>query len=164
MPSKMKRVLSKLTLAGAGFIMTSMISHQALAAPTVIELVQVPCQFLGIEEDHGFKSTKKADCETINEKTGAARLQKAEVMTLKPGEYIFRVSNKNVPYELGFWLREKDYNWANPVHKLTKTSISGGGMHLGKTLEYKVTLEPGEYLFSCPLNTTPDYSLIVLDS
>jgi hypothetical protein len=24
-----------------------------------------------------------------------------------------------------------------------------------------VTLEPGEYLYSCPLNTTPNYRLVV---
>ncbi|MEH6476838.1 MAG: hypothetical protein V7727_14195 [Sneathiella sp.] len=161
---KMKTSTGKIGIAAAGLIAASTFSYQAIAAPTIIELVQVPCQFLDIEKDHGFSSSKKADCETINEKTGVERLQKAEVMKLKPGEYIFRVSNENVPYELGFWLREKDYNWANPVHKLTKTSVSGGGMHLGTTLDYKVTLEPGEYLFSCPLNTTPDYSLIVSDS
>lgn len=164
MLTTMKSFAGRIGIAVAGLIAASTFSYQATAAPTIIELVQVPCQFLDIEKDHGFTSSKKADCETINEKTGAERLQNAEVMKLKPGEYIFRVSNKNVPYELGFWLREKDYNWANPVHKLTKTSVSGGGMHLGTTLEYKVTLEPGEYLFSCPLNTTPDYSLIVSDS
>jgi len=136
----------------------------ARAEPTVIELVQVPCQFLDIEEDQGFKSQRQADCEAINKRTAAERLTKAKVLKLKPGEYIFRVTNKNVPYELGFWLREKDYNWANPLHKLTKISVSGGGMVMGKTIDYKVTLKAGEYLYSCPLNTTPDYRLIVSDS
>ena len=47
------------------------------------------------------------------------------------------------------------------IHKLTKTSVSGGGLSPGKTRDYAVTLEPGEYVFSCPLNTTPDYRLVV---
>ncbi len=47
------------------------------------------------------------------------------------------------------------------LHKLTKTSVSGGGLSPGKTRDYAVTLEPGEYVFSCPLNTTPDYRLVV---
>ena len=65
------------------------------------------------------------------------------------------------PRPLGFWLRDKDYNWLNPVHKLTKTSVSGGGLTLGKTQDYAVELKPGEYVYSCPLNTTPDYRLVV---
>ena len=74
---------------------------------------------------------------------------------------MFRVTNKNVPYELGFWLREHDYNWKNPVHKVSKISVSGGGLDLGKTKDYVVDLKPGEYLYSCPLNPTPDYKLVV---
>ncbi|MBT5918489.1 MAG: hypothetical protein HOH26_08155, partial [Alphaproteobacteria bacterium] len=73
----------------------------------------------------------------------------------------FRVTNKNVPYELGFWVREKGYNWKNPMHLATKTSVSGGGLVTGKTQDYEVTLKPGEYVYSCPLNPTPDYRLVV---
>ena len=83
------------------------------------------------------------------------------MIELEPGAYVFRVTNKDVPYELGFWLREHDYNWANPLHKVTKISISGGGLKPGTTRDYEVELEPGEYLYSCPLNTTPDYRLVV---
>ncbi len=138
----------------------SLFALPAEAAET-IELVQVPCQFLDIEADQGFKSTAKADCEKINAATAEQRLQGAKVLELKSGDYVFRVSNKNVPYELGFWLREKDYDWRNPLHKLTKTSVSGGGLMTGVSRDYEVSLKPGEYLFSCPLNTTPDYRLVV---
>ncbi len=128
----------------------------------VITLTQTPCQFLESEpQDHGFTSSSKADCEAINGKTGKDRLAKAKVMRLKAGDYVFRVTNKNVPYQLGFWIREADYNWLNPLHKATKTSVSGGGLTQGKTQDYKVTLKPGEYLYSCPLNPTPDYKIIV---
>ncbi len=87
------------------------------AAPQVIELTQTPCQFLESENgvDQGFKSTQKADCEAINAKTGAERLAKAKVLELAPGSYVFRVTNKDVPYELGFWLREADYDGRNPL-------------------------------------------------
>jgi len=47
------------------------------------------------------------------------------------------------------------------IHKLTKTSISGGGLTIGTTQDYEVELSEGDYLYSCPLNTTPDYSLVV---
>ena len=139
------------------------ISFAAAEDVTVINLTQTACQFVESENgiDHGYTSAEQADCEEINAKTGAERLASAEVLTLKPGKYIFRVTNKNVPYSLGFWVREKDYNWANPLHKLNKTSVSGGGLDTGTTLDYEVELKEGEYLYSCPLNTTPDYKLIV---
>ncbi len=131
-------------------------------AAQVIELTQTPCQFIEPEGgDKAYPSTSKAECDAINAASGQARVADAEVMTLKPGDYIFRVTNRSVAYSLGFWLREADYDWKNPIHKLTKTSVSGGGLKTGVALDYAVTLKPGEYLYSCPLNTTPDYRLVV---
>ncbi len=129
----------------------------------VIVLTQVGCQFLEPENgiDRGFETAKSADCEKINAETGAQRLAAAKVLRLKPGKYIFRVINKDVPYELGFWLREKDYDWRNPLHRLSKISVSGGGLTVGKSQDYEIELEEGEYLYSCPLNPTPNYRLIV---
>ncbi len=131
--------------------------------PKVIVLTQVGCQFLESENgvDHKFKTTKKADCDAINARTGNERLAKAKVMQVAPGEYEFRVVNENVPYELGFWLRSKGYDWRNLIHKFTKTSVSGGGLMPGMTKSYRVKLDPGEYVYSCPLNPTPDYRLVV---
>ena len=40
---------------------------------------------------------------------------------------------------------------------------AGGGLTLGETKDYEVTLEPGEYEYSCPLNPTPDYRIVVAD-
>jgi hypothetical protein len=129
----------------------------------VIVLTQIPCQFIESESgvDHGFKTTKKADCEGINRRTGDARLAKAGIIELKPGKYVFRVTNRNVPYTLGFWLRSKGYDWRNPLHRITKISVSGGGLETGKTKDYTANLEAGEYVYSCPLNPTPDYRIIV---
>jgi hypothetical protein len=133
------------------------------AEPTVVDLTQVGCQFLESENgvDHKYRPKAAEDCNAINAKSGAQRLAAAGPLELKPGKYIFRVTNKNVPYTLGFWLREHDYSPGNPIHKLSKTSVSGGGLTLGKTRDYEVELKPGKYLFSCPLNPTPDYPLVV---
>ncbi|MGP1614552.1 MAG: hypothetical protein ACTS5Y_05780, partial [Pollutimonas bauzanensis] len=73
-----------------------------------------------------------------------------------PGRYIFRVTNKDVPYELGFWLRG-----AGLTGRATLPSVSGGGLTQGVTKDYAIELKPGEYAYSCPLNPTPDYRLIV---
>jgi len=128
------------------------------AAPKIVTLTQVPCQFLESEngKDQGFKSTKAADCETINAKTTQNRLAAAKTIELKPGSYIFRVANKNVPYELGFWLRGESV-----IDRVRLPSVSGGGLVTGKTQDYEIELKPGNYVYSCPLNPTPDYKLIV---
>jgi len=145
--------LAALSLAAAlGF------GQPAIAEPAVIEITQVPCQFLEPEQgvDHGFSSTAKADCEVINANTAEERLAKARVLELAPGHYIFRVTNKNVAYPLGFWLRGQGL-----LGRATLPSVSGGGLHRGQTKDYTVELKPGEYLYSCPLNPTPDYRLVV---
>ena len=151
-------------IAGALFVAAAAFAPQARAADDakVINVTQVPCQFLepeGTNRDN--TTTKKADCVAINDKTGKMRVDESKVLKLTPGKYIFRVTNKDVPYEVGFWLRTKGYDWKNPIDKLTKTSVSGGGLTEGKTKDYEVTLKPGDYVYSCPLNPTPDYALIV---
>lgn len=150
-------------LAAATLVVALGMASPRADEPRVIDLTQTSCQFVESENgvDHGYSSSKKADCEAINAKSGAERVAKSEVLTLKPGRYVFRVTNSDVPYELGFWLREHDYDWKNPVHKLTKTSVSGGGLSQGVSKDYEVDLEPGDYVYSCPLNTTPDYRLKV---
>jgi len=147
----------------ASVVASVTLATSAASAVEVIELTQTGCQFLESENgiDHKFKTTSASDCNGINKETGGKRLAEAKVIKVKPGKYIFRVTNRNVPYELGFWVREKDYNWKNPLHLATKVSVSGGGLVQGKTQDYEVTLKPGEYVYSCPLNPTPDYRLVV---
>ena len=159
--ARARRFLAVSALA-AGMAGGTLLSAAQAEAAQVIELTQVACQFIESENgvDHDFTTTKKADCEAINAESSAQRVAEAQTLTLKPGTYVFRVTNKDVPYELGFYLREHDYDWKNPLHKLSKTSVSGGGLHAGVTKDYEVELKPGEYLYSCPLNTTPDYKLI----
>ena len=126
--------------------------------PTVIELTQTPCQFVEPEngKNHGYASRKKADCEAINDESGAQRLASSKVIRLKPGKYVFRVTNKNVPYPLGFWLRGDGL-----VNRATLPSVSGGGLTTGTSKDYVIELKAGDYVYSCPLNPTPDYKLVV---
>lgn len=149
--------------AAAAALLVGLAVPATAAEGEVIELTQTGCQFLESENgiDHGFAPKRAEDCNRINAETGEGRLEQAEVLELAPGTYTFRVANADVPYELGFWLREADYQPGNPLHKLTKTSVSGGGLTQGKSNDYVVELAPGEYLYSCPLNPTPDYRLVV---
>ncbi len=132
--------------------------EKTAGAAQVVVLTQTPCQFVESEggTDRGYRSSKQEDCERINAQSGAARANSAKPIELKPGRYVFRVTNKSVPYELGFWLRG-----AGLTGHATLPSVSGGGLAQGVTKDYEIMLKPGEYVYSCPLNTTPDYRLIV---
>lgn len=145
-----------LPILAAAAMQTALV-HVAAAEGKVIELTQTACQFIEPEHGmvHGYTAASKADCERINKETADARLEQAEVMTLAPGSYTFRVTNKDVAYPLGFWLRGEG------LGRLTLPSVSGGGLSTGATKDYEVELEPGEYVFSCPLNSTPDYKVVV---
>jgi hypothetical protein len=142
---------------GLGYATLGMLSR-AKPAATVIELTQVPCQFLESENgvDRGFQSHSAADCDAVNARTGTQRVTESKPLVLAPGTYVFRVSNKNVPYELGFWLRGDGL-----LNRAKLPSVSGGGLVQGGTQDYEITLKPGEYVYSCPLNPTPDYKLVV---
>lgn len=124
----------------------------------VITLTQRACQFVEAENgiDRGYTTTVKADCEAINARSGDERLAEAETLELKPGAHVFRVTNVDVPYELGFWLRGEGV-----VNRTLLPSVSGGGLATGATKDYVVELKPGDYVYSCPLNPTPDYRLVV---
>jgi hypothetical protein len=123
---------------------------------TVISLTQTGCQFLEAEaKNHQFAPTRKEDCETTNAKTFNDRQSGFKPLKLKAGEYVFRVTNQNVPYELGFYLRGEG------ISQATLPKVSGGGLTKGVSQDYRVTLKPGKYRFSCPLNPTPDYPLEV---
>lgn len=131
-------------------------AHAANNGETIIELTQTGCQFLEPEgKDHKFQTASADDCITINRSSGDKRLEGVKLLKLKPGKYIFRVKNKNVPYLLGFWLRGVG------LQRILLPSVSGGGIVTGGSQDYQVILKPGKYLYSCPLNPTPDYPLIV---
>lgn len=124
----------------------------------IIELTQVPCQFLESENgvNHGYKSTKKADCEKINAELGDERLAKSKTIVVEEGSYTFRVHNKGVSYPLGFSIHGDDV-----INNLQQPSISGSGIIDGTSQDYAIDLTPGEYIYFCPHNITLNHRLIV---
>ena len=120
----------------------------------IVTLTQTPCLFVESEVDpKHYRSKKSADCIAINKQTAGQRQFKP--LHLSPGKVIFRVANDNVPYELGFWVRGQG------LGRVSLPSVSGGGLMPGQTKEYALTLKKGKYWYSCPLNPTPSYTLIV---
>ncbi len=150
-------ILKSAAIAASVIVITSLSPAAGAAERTVITLTQTPCQFLETEPaDHGYASSSAEDCKAINARTGEQRIKASKTLTLIPGDYTFRVTNKNVPYGLGFWLRGQGV-----LGRATLPSVSGGGLTPGTTKDYEITLTPGKYYFSCPLNPTPDYQIIV---
>ncbi len=134
-------------------VMSFALPLHALAV-TVIELTQTPCTIIEAEvSPRTFTSNSAEDCKRINRETEGQR--EFKVLRLKAGKTVFRVSNKDVPYDLGFWVRGKG------LGRLTLPSVAGGGLGAGTTKDYEVDLVPGEYFYSCPLNPTPNYPLVV---
>ena len=124
----------------------------------VIELTQIPCQFIESENgiNHGYSTTKKSDCKDINTKFGKERAAEAKTLVVEEGSYTFRVHNKGVPYDLGFWIRGD-----GAINRLKLPSTSGGGLAEGTSKDYDINLVPGNYVYSCPLNPTLNYKLVV---
>ncbi|MEQ8242261.1 cupredoxin domain-containing protein [Fulvivirga sp.] len=81
-------------------------------------------------------------------------------LKLKAGkEYVFEVKNDGVDHELGFVIAPKGQT-AQKNHipeAYLANAIKNGETSTSKT----VTLEKGEYVYFCPLNPTPLYTLIV---
>ena len=128
------------------------VSHAA--GPVVVVLTQTPCTIIEAETvPTDYTSSSKADCIRINKETAGKRVFKT--LRLEAGPTIFRVINQNVPYSLGFWVR------GSGLSRLTLPSASGGGLATGDTTDYFIDLKPGKYLYSCPLNPTPNYPLVV---
>ncbi len=120
----------------------------------IVTLTQTPCLFVESEVNpQVYRSDKAADCIAINKQTAGQR--QFRPLHLPPGKVIFRVANDGVPYELGFWVRGQG------LGRVSLPSVSGGGLMPGQTKEYAITLKNGKYWYSCPLNPTPNYTLIV---
>ncbi len=150
--------MRKVRMALAGCAALALSNAVIADERTLIEFTQTACQFVEAENgvDQGYTTQTKADCEAINSRNGDERLSKSKVYRLKPGKYVFRVTNENVPYALGFYLRGDGL-----INRARLPSVSGGGLTAGKTRDYEIDLVPGEYIYSCPLNPTPNYKLIV---
>jgi len=101
------------------------------------------------------KMTKEKPTVVSLEQTKGEFTQKE--ITLEAGSYIFEISNNNVGHQVGFVLAPK----SNPEAHI-KTAYVTKAVDNNATETTNVTnLEKGEYIYFCPLNPTPQYTLIV---
>lgn len=81
-------------------------------------------------------------------------------LTLKPGNYIFEVKNKDVDKPVGLVIAPATNGGMAGEHikeaYLTQTVSKGE-----KSQSQVVQLKEGTYKYFCPLNPTPEYTIVV---
>ena len=78
-------------------------------------------------------------------------------LTLSEGTYVFEIANNGVDHEVGFVIAPK----SNPDQHI-KTGYVKETVKNGKSsTSSEVKLAKGEYVYFCPLNPTPKYSITV---
>jgi len=82
-------------------------------------------------------------------------------LTLSEGTYIFEIENSNVGSKVGFVLVEKGKSVSNPENHIKEAYVTAPVKNNTKENSNKVTLTKGEYVYFCPLNKTPQYTLTV---
>ncbi|OAD46283.1 plastocyanin/azurin family copper-binding protein [Polaribacter atrinae] len=98
----------------------------------------------------------KAAVKTVSlEQTKGEFTQKQ--LTLSEGTYIFEVANNNVGHNVGFVLAPK----ADAKAHIKNAYVTAQVKNNTKETSKEVTLTKGEYVYFCPLNPTPQYTLIV---
>jgi len=80
-----------------------------------------------------------------------------KTITLKEGDYIFEIANNNVGHQVGFVLAPK----SNPDAHIKTAYVTKAVDNNSKETSKVSTLAKGEYVYFCPMNPTPQYTLIV---
>ncbi len=91
------------------------------------------------------------------EQTAGEFTQKS--LTLSEGTYVFEISNTNVGKDVGFVLAPKGKT--EQKHHIKNAYVTSLVKNNSKSSSKQVTLQKGEYVYFCPLNKTPEYTLIV---
>ena len=82
-------------------------------------------------------------------------------LTVSEGTYIFEVSNNQAAKEVGLVLVQKGKDASKPENHI-QTAYVTTVVKDGKVEKTNPTvLTKGEYVYFCPLNPTPQYTLIV---
>lgn len=108
-------------------------------------------------KEHMHKNNMKKEQVKIIELSQDLDVYNTTSLELEPGQYIFKVTNNSVDKALGFYLTDTG---AKPAQ--IENSGLAALVNKGETSQTGiVTLTPGNYQYSCPLNPTPHYSLVV---
>ena len=104
------------------------------------------------------KMKPKATTVSLEQTTGAFT-QKS--LTLTEGDYIFEITNKNVGHQVGFVLVPKGADVSKPENHIQTAYVTKAVENNTSESSNVTTLSKGEYVYFCPLNPTPQYTLVV---
>jgi|TARA_R110000751_G_scaffold236859_1_gene338015 plastocyanin len=82
-------------------------------------------------------------------------------LTLTEGDYIFEIANNNVGHQVGFVLVPKGADASKPENHIQTAYVTKAVENNTKETSKVTKLTKGEYVYFCPLNPTPQYTLTV---
>lgn len=106
------------------------------------------------------QDSMKTKATTVSlEQTAGEFTQKS--LSLKEGAYIFEIANKNVGHQVGFVLVPKGKDASKAENHISTAYVTKAVENNTKETSKVTTLTKGEYVYFCPLNPTPQYTLTV---
>ena len=113
------------------------------------------------EGDHAMHDAAEAEV-TVVDLTQTPGQFTTESLTLAPGQYRFTVANDGVDHEVGFVIQRAADKDGDLMETAVENSFTTAPVATGESQSTGVvTLTPGEYVYSCPLNPTPHYTITV---
>jgi plastocyanin len=100
----------------------------------------------------------KAQIVALEQTKGQFTQQQVE---LKAGDYVFAISNNKAGVDVGFVLVPKGADASNPDNHIKAAYVTQVVAEGATEKSNVVHLEAGEYVYFCPLNKTPQYTLTV---
>ncbi len=123
----------------------------------VVGLFLVAFTFTAAAQD---KMTKKEAVKIVSLEQTKGEFTQKEI-TIKEGNYIFDLSNNNVGHQVGFVLVPKGKDASKPENHISTAYVTKAVENNTKEISKVTTLRKGEYVYFCPLNPTPQYTLVV---
>jgi len=113
-------------------------------------------------------TTTDISAQTITENVTIVELEQVPgafettALELAPGKYQFKVTNKSVAKDVGFVIQEAKDKDGDVMKTAVTNSFGESVVAEGQTTTTGIVeLKAGEYVYSCPLNPTPKYTLTV---
>ena len=106
------------------------------------------------------ETMKKEEVQTITlEQTKGKFTQ--DKLTLKEGSYVFNIRNNYAGVDVGFVLVPSGKDTSNPKNHIQEAYVTQVVKEGETQSSNTVNLWAGTYTYFCPLNKTPQYTLVV---
>ncbi len=142
----MKKLITVVTFSLLAFVSCKQEAKQAESTSTAVETAPVEV------------APVKAEVQTISLEQTTGEFNKKE-LTLEEGTYVFEIKNKDVDHNVGFVLAPKGKT--EQEHHIKEAYVKAPVETGSASLTNEVVLTKGEYVYFCPLNPTPQYTLVV---